>query len=632
MHKAVFARTCFALLLLTPLAPIARAEITDAARPIVRRWIEASGGDSAFVADSVLHVKAKQLTQGMRGTYEFWRRGDGELLEITNVAQLKMRTGLANGAAWRTDLSSRRVTPVEGKDLDALRSRAWFLAEAWARPDQGGGKVTLGSPAFVRGRAMVSLVVTPPTGPGGTLWFDSETGLLSRITHRRDQYAWDEYLTDWRTLAGRRRWTTSRMGDSTFSMTEYQRTNVDSVTRELPRGVSGFAAPASQTKPVTWLRARGVAKLPFRYRRGHVWVQASIDGGPPREVILDTGCTMTAVDEDFARVSGLALDGHMTAEGVGGSADGKFGRARSLRLTSGAGAKADGVEVGDLMVAALGLNEAVEKFDWDDTAGLIGYDVLSRFVVEFDFDQRVVTLFDPATWKHEGPGEAVPFVLHQGIPTIEVQLDSTCRGRFIVDVGNATVPQVHAKQVEECRLFGTHKTKEVRHWVGGIGGAFPETVCRLDSIRIGPFTWREPVTGLTLHHFGSSGSTEIQGNLGTSVLDRFRCTFDYAHGTLWLAPGRRYAERDHFSRSGLMFVRWQGVVYVAAIVKRSPGEEAGLKVRDIVKAVDGRPIERWTPEDLEALFESGTPGRVVKLTYERELVDHTVEITLADVL
>jgi len=168
--------------------------------------------------------------------------------------------------------------------------------------------------------------------------------------------------------------------------------------------------------------------------------------------------------------------------------------------------------------------------------------------------------------------------------------------------------------------------------VGGIGGAFPETVCRLDSVRIGPFSWTEPVAGLTIHHMGAAGSKDVQGNLGTSVLDRFKCTFDYARGQLWLEPGSRFALRDRFSRSGIFLVHWSGRVYVAAVVRHSPGEDAGLKVRDVVKSVNGRPAEEWTQEQLEALLDEGAIGSVVKLTVERDLVDQAVELTLADVL
>ena len=51
------------------------------------------------------------------------------------------------------------------------------------------------------------------------------------------------------------------------------------------------------------------------------------------------------------------------------------------------------------------------------------------------------------------------------------------------------------------------------------------------------------------------------------------------------------------------------------------------------RVLEGGPIDpAWTPEQLEALFESGEIGSTVKLTVERELVDQVVEVTLADVL
>jgi hypothetical protein len=221
--------------------------------------------------------------------------------------------------------------------------------------------------------------------------------------------------------------------------------------------------------------------------------------------------------------------------------------------------------------------------------------------------------------------------LHGNVPTVEATLNGRCKGTYIVDVGNASVLSIGAEQVMNCGLLGG-KHKEVQHWVGGIGGAFVENVCRLDSLELGPFRFMEPVAGLTTHHQGGAGSKEVQGNIGTTVLERFRCTFDYARGTLWLEPGARYAQREAFTRSGLWFTRWAGVVVVVGVVRHSPAEDAGLKVRDVLRAINGRAIEEWTPEQLDALLQDGNTGTVVKLTYERELHEETVELTLADVL
>jgi membrane-associated protease RseP (regulator of RpoE activity) len=222
-------------------------------------------------------------------------------------------------------------------------------------------------------------------------------------------------------------------------------------------------------------------------------------------------------------------------------------------------------------------------------------------------------------------------ILNGNIPTVEMTVNASCKGMYIVDVGNASVLSVGAEQVMKCRLLALEH-KKVQHWVGGVGGAFQENVTRLDSLRLGPFLFEQPVAGLTTHHQGGAGSLEVQGNIGTTVLERFRCTFDYARGTLWLAPAARFDEREAFTRSGLWYTRWAGVVIVFGVVKGSPAEEAGLKIRDVLRSINGRSVEKMTPEELDRVLRDGKPGSIVKLTYERELKEETVELTLADVL
>lgn len=606
----------------------ARADITPQAQAVVDRYLEATGGRAAFAADTALHFQYRVRAEGMAGRLEQWVVAPDRILEIEQLGPLRRRAGYDGRQGWRTDLGSRQVGPLEGRDLEALRAEVWFRTEQWARPDQGGGKVAHGQHAYYKGRAMEALTVEPPVGPPGELWFDTETGLLARITHRRDQYHWNEELLAWKTLAGRRRWTASLIGDSVLFAAGFQRLNLDSVRAETPREPGAFSPPASTLKPAVWLKSRGVARVPFRYKRGHVWLRASVNGGPVDDFILDTGCTTTALDRAWTRQAGLDTQGQLVAQGVGGTDTGAWATVRTLRI---AGPDGDGVQVADLKAAVLELNDDLETYDWSKAAGLIGYDVLGRFVVELDFDRQLLVLHDPAAWRHEGPGEALPMTLHAGIPTVPVTLNGTCTGQYLVDVGNATVLSVHSDQVDRCRLFGLAR-KDVQHWVGGIGGVFTESVCRLDSVRIGPFSWKEPIAGLTLHRYGGAGSKEIQGNVGTSVLERFKCTFDYARGQLWLEPGARYAQRDRFTRSGLWVTRWSGNVYVVRVVRKSPAEAAGFKVRDIVRAIDGRPIERWTPEQIDAVLVDGEPGRVVRLTVERELVNEDLEVTLADVL
>ena len=595
------------------------------ARGFIDRYVQVTGGRAALDADTALHIRGRVIDAGMKGTFEIWTCSPARALRVERVGTLRTKQGIDGAVAWRTDYTSKRTNPVEGKDLEAMRADVWFATEQWAR--DVGCKALLGQSSFTAGRALQGVDVTPPVGPKQTLWFDQKTGLLSRITHHRDQYEWNEEVSGWKTLAGRKRATVYAIGYPQFP-TSYHREDVDSVWAKGPKDPLAFAPPTNTAAPALWTGARGKIELPFRYSRGHVWVNLSVNGAAPAEFILDTGAFNTCLDRGFATTIGLTGQGEYGAQGVGGYDTFGFTPLKSVRWSNGKGAS---VELRDLRAGVIGLQDALNSVEWGRTAGLLGYDVLSRFTLDIDFDREVITLWDPATYTHEGPGTAIPMILNGNIPTVEMTLNGGCKGTYIVDVGNASVLSVGADQVTACRLLSLEH-KQVQHWVGGIGGAFQENVCRLDSLRLGPFLFKEPVAGLTTHHQGSAGSKEVQGNIGTTVLERFRCTFDYARGTLWLAPAARFEEREAFTRSGLWYTRWAGVVVVFGVVRGSPAEEAGLKIRDVLRAVNGRSVEKMTPEDLDRVLRDGKAGATVKLTYERELKEETVEMTLADVL
>jgi hypothetical protein len=595
------------------------------ARAVIERYVQATGGRAALDADTTLHLTGHVIDAGMKGSFEIWMQSPARALRTERVGTLRTREGIDGTTAWRTDYTSRRVNPVEGKDLEAMRADIWFATEQWARDTTC--KALMGPSSFISGRALQGVDVTPPVGPKQTLWFDLKTGLLTRITHHRDQHEWNEELSVWKTLAGRKRATVAEVGMVQFP-TSYHREQIDSVWAKGPKSPTAFSVPGSTAAPVVWAGAKGKIELPFRYSRGHVWVMLSVNGAPPAEFILDTGAFNTCLDRSFARSLNLAAEGEYGAQGVGGYDTFGFTPLKSVRWSNGKGAS---VEVRDLRAGVIGLQEATSSIEWGRTNGLLGYDVLSRFTLDIDFDREVITLSDPATYVHDGPGEPIPMTLNGNIPTVEMTINGNCKGTYIVDVGNASVLSVGAEQVMKCRLLALQH-KEVQHWVGGIGGAFQENVTRLDSLRLGSFLFTEPVAGLTTHHQGSAGSLEVQGNIGTTVLERFRCTFDYAHGTLWLAPAARFTEREAFTRSGLWYTRWAGAVVVFGVVRGSPAEEAGLKIRDRLRAINGRNVEKMTPEELDRVLRDGKAGSTIKLTYERELKEETVEMTLADVL
>jgi putative serine protease PepD len=67
---------------------------------------------------------------------------------------------------------------------------------------------------------------------------------------------------------------------------------------------------------------------------------------------------------------------------------------------------------------------------------------------------------------------------------------------------------------------------------------------------------------------------------------------------------------------------------VQPIVKGGPAEKAGLKAGDVITKLGGQPIEG--PADLSAQIRSRGPGDKVKVTYQRDGKETTVDVTLAE--
>jgi hypothetical protein len=631
MPNRIAIRSILALLAALPVlsAAPAAAGITPVAQRIVDRYVEATGGRMALEAESSFHLKGELSSIGLKGTYEAWIQMPDRMVEVVSLGSLQVRTGINGDQAWRTDLSLQNLQMLNGRELEAEQADVWFQTQQWLGPDQGGGNVSLASRAYGVDEAFDVLDVAPPVGPSRRLWFNSNSGLLERMVVRGDLHQSVQYYSAYKRIAGRLRPTViaeTPIADEDRAPEEGMKlTTIDVNT---PMADELFHPPATAHSPIRWLRKDGIARLPFRYGTRHVWVRASINGAPPADFLLDTGAGVTAIDRNYAAQIGLTAEGHAGMDGMGASGEAQFARVQSIRV---AAANGDGVEVGDFKVGVIDLSSELEPVMWRKVAGLIGHDFISRFVTQIDYDSLVVTLRDPATFTYSGHGAAIPMGLAGNCPTVHATLDDGCEGDFLVDVGNSFNLNVHGSMVRRCHLF-TPDRREVEVWGGGFGGSFSATVCRLSRIKIGPYEWEDPIAALSLSTRGMVGSKDYSGNIGNGILERFRCTFDYAHRTLYLEPGRRYNDRDHYSRSGTLFVLEGDRVYAAGITPRSGAEQAGLKPQDEILEIDGRPISRYTPEDIDRLLEDGPPGSSHELKVRRDGRDKTIRLTLSDIL
>jgi hypothetical protein len=624
-------RAALVLPALAALASFAHAALAPGPDAVIARYVAATRGAVAPAAETTTYTRARVEGFGFQGRIETWSARPDRHYSRTELGPFKLAEGCDGVVSWRTDPTTGRVVRLTDRDsVDAIVA-TWFELERWADPDHGLGVITVAGHERDAAGTYTVLAVEPPGGSEHRphrLWFSDATGLLAREESPRDQSMVATTLSDWRMSAGRMRPFVTVTGISTLPANQL-RTVADSFAVGVDVSAVPFSLPdSSGGNALRWLAHEGVAVLPFEYRARHVWLRASIDGGPLEDFLFDTGASVTVLDSAFAASRGLRTQGYMQAAGAGAAGSASFTTLGSLAVK---GADGDGVELRDLKVAVMSVNPTFARYFWRDMAGIVGYDFISRFVVTIDYDRGVLTLHDPGSYRHDHAGAPLPMTLNGIVPAVRATLDGRDDGLFRLDVGSSSTVDVHAPFARsrhlEGRLRGARPVS-----AAGFGGEFTTLLGRLRTMSIGPYAWKDPMVSVSRAKEGAFASEDFAGNIGNRVLERFRVTLDYEHRRVWLEPGRRYAARDAYTRTGLLLGWYRDHVLAESVLGGSPAAKAGVREGDRIVAVEGRPIAQWDLAALDALFDDGVDGRRVAITVSRDGRERACTMVLREML
>jgi hypothetical protein len=615
---------CAVLAALLLAVPASRASVAPEAKPVLERYLQAMGGQALLDARSV-HTRSTIEAFMMKGAVEEWLVRPDRTLVRFEIGPMKMSMGCDGPTGWRTDLGGK-VLKLDGKDLEDARGGAWFESDAYLLPDQAGGAVTyVGEESDSVGRYVV-LELTPPVGRARRASFDLRTGRLAKFVAKTDQQTTVTRLGDYRSVGQHMmsfHSTTEVVGQPMNTI----QTTLDSVwvNEEFP--ADQFAPPLDRGA-VRYLKTPGVARLPFEYQARHVWLRASVNGGPPADFIFDTGASITVIDSAYAAKIGLPTEGLQQGQGAGATGSASFAALSSLTVVA---ADGDGIEVKDARVAVLNVNAVLAPYFWRDCAGVIGFDFINRFVDEIDFDARLLTLRDPKTFQYAGQGTAIPMTLAGHTPVVTMKLDDGITGDFRVDVGSGSTVDLHTPFVKRHDLMA-RSGRGVDVTGGGFGGTFTTHVVRMKKLEIGPYSWTDPLVSLSQATVGAFTSEDYAGNIGNRLLERFKVTLDYERRQMWLEPGKLYTRRDPMSRSGLQLVRVADTVKVAAVLPGSAAGKAGLAAGDVVTALDGKPILELGSMGVAAILDDGAEGSAHTLAVVRAGKAKKLKLTLREML
>ncbi|MGA8575833.1 MAG: aspartyl protease family protein [Candidatus Cybelea sp.] len=619
MKLIAFAAGVFAASILFTTIP-SRAAGPD---PQVAQLVTASGnaiGVAALASVNTMRVDSTVTAVGLHGTATEWiDLRDGRFAESANLAPLVAADGYDGRVEWNADGTGLVWNAGGDSERASEINQAYLASYALWKPNAAGATVTSLGTKTAAGKTYDALSITPAGSQiPFELWFDQTTHLPAQAHFVNGFMTSTLTFSDYRRGRGLNFPYAGRTDSSDGNNTD---ATVTRVAFDPPGGAAALDRP--QTKPSDFSIQNGKTSttVPITLGENHVYLDVMLNGKGPYHFIFDTGGA-NIVDPAVAKEAGAFGTGSAQGSGVGSQTEAfSFARISSL-------------QVGDAVLKNQFFGVAPTRMGFGVSAGrpvdgLIGWEVLARYVTTFDYANKQVVLSLPGSVQSPANAHIVPFVLYGTQPQIACTIDDI-PAECTIDTGARDTITFMAPFMAEHPQIVPANLSAVGVNGFGIGGPAMGRLGRVQAIGIGDLQLNNLIADYTTQTAGALAAPFVGANIGGNLLRRFTVTFDYYNGTMALIPNSDFNEADAYERSGLFLIKRAGSIIVVDSRPGTPAAKAGIAKGDTIVSINGSPASGMLLSDVRGLF-AQPAGTVVSMQVAgKDGTPRPVKITLAD--
>lgn len=485
------------------------ATIDRSAQPRIDAWAAAIGGRDKIAALGALHIRGSYEKGGITGTIDLWETPHGERREELQLAFLHELRVFDGARGWFVDRNGE-VRDLDGFELDDQLALAFRDSFAPLVPDRVPGAVTVNP----RGELVL-------TAAGG---HRPETVTLGadhrpvQIVRRDGEKLRATRLDDWREVAGVAM--PFHLHEDNGDPNDAVDVKVASIERGTP---PAFTRPAERAPDMA-----GTATVPFELLYGGlIYVHVTVNG-TPMAFILDSGAESTVLNA--SRLAGLGLKATGTFAAGAGGGDVTVGYVPHVTYAVG------GATLKDQIVSAIPL-DPLEAPLGHKLDGILGYDMLSRFVVELDYKHEQLRLRDRASY-HHAAGTPVPITLEDSTPFVDATVElpglPPVPGHFTLDTGCLCQVSLFAPFIDQHKLLAAVPDARSAGYSAGAGGETHQVSAPITALHIGTRTIDKPIADFGRDTTGATADPESAGLIGAIVWREFVLVLDYQRKQVWL--------------------------------------------------------------------------------------------------
>lgn len=301
--------------------------------------------------------------------------------------------------------------------------------------------------------------------------------------------------------------------------------------------------------------------------------------------------------------------------------------------------------------------------------GIIGYDLFRDFVVDINYNKKVIKFYDPDQYQYKSDSKSETLPLHILQKKAYVDGEVYLNGKqnipikMLLDTGSSDA--IWLLESEDIGI----PDKNYDDFLGkGLSGNVFGKRTMVSQIKIGSFILKDAKAAFpdlaSFNHIKNLG--DRNGSMGGEVLKRFNIVFDYPNRKITLRKNSNFKNPFQYNMSGID-LQHDGLRYIAesiadvnGVVRNddkktfgtvqilfenktrlslvpeiivsgiragSPAESAGLKEGDVILAVNGKSVHRYKLQEIMHMLNEHE-GKRVRVVIERYSSDLTFTFVL----
>ncbi|WP_046743790.1 aspartyl protease family protein [Kordia zhangzhouensis] len=318
------------------------------------------------------------------------------------------------------------------------------------------------------------------------------------------------------------------------------------------------------------------AQIPFVHD-GLMYVKVKVNEYPEElNFVFDTGASTTVIDTKIAEKIGVKSNYQQPTEGAAGTEMYDIALFQKVQV--------ENITLSETHIVLIDLERLSKKGNLP-IDGIIGADIMKRFITQLDFDKKVIELYNDI---NEVAGvekyTETPIVMdYSSIPQVQLEFTLNTKekfsGNFLFDSGANFTFLLNTPFVNKQKIASKIGTT-IENRAESLTTSSSFKIGKVANVRFGNYQFGEMPMNLSNSEAGVMASEEYTGILGIKIISRFNTILDYKNQKIYMQPNTTFGELFEFPTSGIALEKNAETINISNVVETSEAYQKGVRVGD----------------------------------------------------